>query len=118
MDDNNDGTYSYTFTLELDGVVSIMIQLMEQPGIYATYFSNINLSGSPSLTQYESNIDHPWNGGSIEGLGSQYISGRFKSVIKAPSNGTFTFHLYHDDGIRVYINNNLMFQNWGNMCLK
>jgi RHS repeat-associated protein len=32
--------------------------------------------------------------------------------IKFPSNGTYTFKIYHDDGVRLYIDDKLIIDNW------
>lgn len=45
-------------------------------------------------------------------LGTQYFSVRFTSSFTAPVTGTYSFRTVTDDGVRLYLNNTLMFDEW------
>jgi hypothetical protein len=86
-----------------------------QAGLNAFYFSNTNLSGTPALTRVDTNIDFNWGTGSPGGsVGSDYFSARWIGNISIPvSAGDVTLAATSDDGVRVWVDNQLCLGNWG-----
>ena len=80
---------------------------------YAEYFTNTTLSGSPALTRYESDINHDWGTGSPgSGIPNDGFSARFTQDIWF-DNATYHFTYRSDDGMRMWINDVLVIDHWG-----
>ena len=78
----------------------------------AEYFNNTSLTGTPALTRCESAIDHSWGTGSPDpGVNADNFSARWTAGVDfAP--GDYTFTATADDGIRVYVDGNLLIDHW------
>lgn len=80
---------------------------------YAEYFPNTTLTGSPSLTRYESDLTHDWGtGGPGSGIPNDGFSARYTQDIWFDS-ATYRFTYRSDDGLRVWINDVLIVDSWG-----
>ncbi len=80
---------------------------------YAEYFTNMNLSGGPALTRYETDVNHEWGTGSPgDGIPADGFSARFTQDIWF-EGGTYRFDYRSDDGLRIFINNALVVDYWG-----
>ena len=83
-------------------------------GLKGEYFTNMTLSGTPALTRDESNIDFDWGGGSpADGIPADGFSARCTGTLTAPVTDTYTFAATSDDGSRVYLDDKLIVDNWG-----
>jgi hypothetical protein len=84
-------------------------------GLNAFYYSNTNLSGTPVLTQVDSNVNFNWNSGSPGGsLPGGNFSVRWIGNLNVPvSVGDVTLAALSDDGARVWVDNQLCIGNWG-----
>jgi hypothetical protein len=78
----------------------------------AKYFNNTSLTGDPVLTRCEPTINHSWGTGSPgPGVNSDNFSVRWTAGVGfAP--GVYTFTETADDGIRVYVDGNLLIDHW------
>jgi beta-glucosidase len=85
-----------------------------KPGIKASYYNNKELTGEPVATVYEKQIDHEWQEGEkvIENLRANHFSARYTTDYKPASNGSITFELIADDGVRFSINGKMVFDSW------
>jgi beta-glucosidase len=82
-------------------------------GLQGQFYNNVNLSGSPVLTRTDSNIDFNWNGNSPgQGVNADNWSAQWTGTLTPPTTGTYTFSLTSDDGSRLYINGQLVVDNW------
>lgn len=63
--------------------------------------------------QLDSVIDHSWVAGGPAGLVNNF-SAIWSGLILIPSTGTYSFITESDDGVRLWINNELMVNNWTN----
>ncbi len=80
---------------------------------YAEYFSNTTLSGSPGLTRYESELAHDWGtGGPGSGIPNDGFSARFTQDLWF-DGATYRFTYRSDDGLRLWINDALVIDSWG-----
>ena len=79
------------------------------------YFSNTTLSGTPTLTRDDFSLDFDWANGSADPSLPSDFSGQWSRTFYFP-NGTFRFHIEHDDGVRFYINNVLRLDQWSTCC--
>lgn len=78
----------------------------------ADYFNNTNLSGSTVLARVDDAVDFDWGTGSPgSGVNSDNFSVRWR---RTPffDNGTYRFTATFDDGMRVYVNGNLIIDQW------
>lgn len=81
-------------------------------GLQATYYKSKNLSGG-IVNRVDSKIDFQWKDAApLKGFGADNFSTRWTGKIKVPNNGNYTFHTSSDDGVRVWINNKLVIDNW------
>ncbi len=76
------------------------------------YFNNRNLTGTPTLTRDDAQINFNWNSGSpASGLNSDNFSVRWtRSLSFAP--GHYRFTVTSDDGIRLWVNGQQVLNNW------
>ena len=85
MTDNGDGTYSYSFSLQLDGAVTVITKLLTQGGVNWAWYPNTSLSGTPILYNTTSEIYFYVSEGSfLPGGYRDFISGKLTS--KYPTN--------------------------------
>ena len=82
-------------------------------GVKAEYFTNMTLSDEPAVTRIEENINHSWNDGMpIAGLGTNAISARWTADLEIAIADTFTFISTSDDGVRFWLDDVLLIDNW------
>jgi uncharacterized protein YraI len=76
------------------------------------YFSNRKLQGSPTLVRNDKKIDFNWKDGiPASGLPKDNFSVRWSRTVEfAP--GTYRFYAQADDGIRVYIDDERVLNEW------
>ena len=76
------------------------------------YFDNITLSGEPVLVREDAEIDFAWGDGSpAPGIGPDNFSVRWTGV-RTFENRRYTFHVRADDGVRLYVGNQLVIDQW------
>jgi cysteine-rich repeat protein len=98
MTDNGDGTYSYSYTPNQSGEVTVLVYLEDAPGVYAEHFANTGWSGDPAAVQSFTNINTNWGSGDIYPGRPNSVSSYFYTKLKAPVTGTYSFSLGSDDG--------------------
>lgn len=83
-------------------------------GLQADYFNNITLEGEPDLSRIDANIDFRWTLFSPDQktINYDYYSARWTGKLKAVETGTVDIGIKGDDGYRLYINNELIIDNW------
>ncbi len=86
----------------------------KRPGLTAEYFNNITLKGAPELTRIDPNIDFKWTlfSPDQEKINYDYFSVRWTGELVAPETGTFDIGIKGDDGYRLFINDELIIDNW------
>jgi hypothetical protein len=78
----------------------------------AQYFNNKTLSGTPVLTRTETNINYDWQLSSpASGVTSDNFSVRWTSN-QSFNGGIYRFTVRADDGIRVFVDNNKIVDQW------
>ncbi|MCB0850601.1 MAG: PQQ-dependent sugar dehydrogenase, partial [Bacteroidetes bacterium] len=86
-------------------------------GLLGTYFDNNNLT-NPVFQRVDSKIDFNWGSGSPDGsIGSNTYSVRWEGQIEAPYTENFTFTTSADDGVKLWVNNTLIINEWGGGAL-
>ncbi|RYC50843.1 glycoside hydrolase family 3 C-terminal domain-containing protein [Flagellimonas olearia] len=86
----------------------------QKAGLQAEYFNNITLEGEPALTRVDPVIDFRWTlfSPDQEKINYDFYSARWTGKLKAPETGTFKIGIKGNDGYRVYINGELVVDNW------
>ena len=81
-------------------------------GLQATYFDNKDFTGS-QITRIDKTVNFNWGTGSPDGsIGSNTFSARWVGKIIAPTTGKYTFYTRSDDGVRLWVNGQLLINNW------
>jgi len=79
---------------------------------YNEYFANTNLSGAPTLTGTTSAVNFNWGFGSpAPGFPADFFSVRWVRNVPLEA-GRYRFTVTSDDGVRVWVNNNLIIDRW------
>jgi hypothetical protein len=78
----------------------------------ASYWDNQDLSGDPVLTRDEATIDNDWGGGSPDSsVPVDHFSARWTKMANFDA-GTYQFTATGDDGLRLYIDDRLVIDQW------
>ena len=86
--------------------------LLAQKGLKADYFDGRNFDRYVA-TNYVDQIDFYWNWQApVEGINPHVCSVRYTGRLKSPRTGWYTFSARVDDGIRVWIGEELIINNW------
>ena len=82
------------------------------PGWKGEYFTNPDLAGAPFLVRSDPEINFDWGQGNVvPGMPRDHFSVRWtRTVILEP--GTYRFHARADDGIRIFVDNELVLDQW------
>jgi len=83
-------------------------------GASGKYYNNTNLTGTAAATRIDTAIDFNWDAGSpgVTGVGADNFSVRWDGYLKATTSGNYQFETVSDDGVRVWVNNQLIIDNW------
>jgi GH43 family beta-xylosidase len=80
------------------------------PGLRAEYFGDYL---DRAIVRVEPTLDVVWGaGGPGEGVGVDRFSARWSGVLVAPESGTYTIATETDDGVRVWIDDVLVIDDW------
>jgi hypothetical protein len=90
----------------------------EVPNAFAAeYFNNSSLTGTPVLTNTSAALNYIWGLGSPDPIVSvDHFSARFTKQQSYPP-GTHTFTVQSDDGVRLYLNDQLIIDQWNDHAL-
>ncbi|CAH1201555.1 hypothetical protein PAECIP111893_01653 [Paenibacillus plantiphilus] len=90
---------------------------VEANGLRGAYFNNMDFT-SPMAERTDANINFNWGTGSpASGVDPDTFSVRWKGLIKPQYTETYTFYTNTDDGVRLYVNNVLVIDNWTDHAL-
>jgi|GEM_PF-656371 len=103
-------------TIKLSGSQTGVNYQFEQQGLTAQYWNNVDFAGTPVASQVEPNVNYPYSTGGFgpSGVYPTAYSTRWTGYIIAPVSGNYTFKTLSDDGIRLWINGNLVLNDWSN----
>lgn len=105
---------AYSFADDRPPDASPRIDPMTSPdyGLDAEYFDNPDLTGL-YFRRIESDINHNFSGQPpLPGMGADTFSIRWTGLLTAPVSGTYTFTVLADDGVRLWVNNQLLIDAW------
>jgi hypothetical protein len=80
-------------------------------GLAASYFNNTTLAGSPVLERIEA-VNFTWTASPGAGVNADNFSVRWIGTIEASLTGAFQFQTRSNAGVRLWINGNLVIDNW------
>lgn len=84
------------------------------PNWKAEYYNNTALSGAPALVRDDRYLDHDWGAGSPAPgvIGNDFFSARWTKILNG-NPGYYSIIMTSDDGSRLFVNNQLILDNWG-----
>lgn len=84
-------------------------------GLRGTYYDQLNFAGSPLVTRIDPTVNFNWGTGSPDAsIGADTFSVRWSGFVQPRYTGTYTFYTTTDDGVRLYVNNQLIIDHWVN----
>jgi hypothetical protein len=82
-------------------------------GIRGQYFRGTDLSGGPLVNRIDPEIDFDWADGSADpALPADGFSVRWTGEIELEFSETYTFYANTDDGVRLWVNEQLIIDRW------
>lgn len=80
---------------------------------YSQHFSTNAFSGAPALTRVDPTLDFDFGTGSpASGISSDNFTARWAGEVQALGDDSYTFYTISDDGVRLWVNNQLVIDNW------
>ncbi len=84
-----------------------------QRGLTGEYFADRNLTGTPTFTRTDSQIQFDWDAtGPGPGVPRTEFSARWTGTLVAPVSGTYTLALTADDGCRLFLDGKALIDHW------
>ncbi|WNS43882.1 glycosyl hydrolase [Paenibacillus sp. MMS20-IR301] len=84
-----------------------------KPGLYAQYYNNVALSGTPALVRTDALINFNWRQAAPDpAIAADLFSVRWSGRLSAAYNETYSIYSSSDDGIRVWIDGLLIIDSW------
>ena len=84
-------------------------------GLRGQYFDGIALSGAPKATRVDAEINFDWRDFSPDvNLNKDNWSARWTGEVASPVSGNVTFYARADDGVRVWLGDQLKIDKWRN----
>ncbi len=91
--------------------------LSQGDGLKAEYFDNSDFTNL-KVTRTDSKIDFNWGNGSPDALiGADTFSARWTGQVEAKYSETYNFYTSSDDGVRLWVNNQLVIDKFVNQSL-
>jgi hypothetical protein len=83
-------------------------------GLKGQYYDNKDFTAL-KVTRTDGTVNFDWGTGSpASGVGADTFSVRWTGQVQAPTSGTYTFTTASDDGVRLWVNGQLLVNNWTN----
>jgi beta-glucosidase-like glycosyl hydrolase len=82
-------------------------------GLYAQYYNNINLTGTPVASEVDQNYTDNFNGASpVAGVNATGWSAKWTGTLTPTTTGTYYFSTTSDDGSRLFVNGQELVNDW------
>ncbi len=79
----------------------------------AEYFNNTTVSGPPAFTAVATKVSFDWGYGSPDAtINPDYFSARWVATVNFASENDYDFHLYIDDGAKLWLDGVLILSRW------
>jgi beta-glucosidase len=83
------------------------------PGLRGEYFDNEDFQGAPALTRTDASVDFHWGDGSYrDGGPADHFAARWTGYFVPPADDDYRFTTSADDGVRLYVNDELVIDDW------
>jgi beta-glucosidase len=94
--------------------LSCEVDRQTKQGLWGEYFNNIALQGPPALVRVDPSIDFRWTLFSPQPavISNDWYSVRWTGRLKAPESGDFKIGIEGNDGYRLYLDGELLIDNW------
>jgi hypothetical protein len=81
-------------------------------GLRGDYYDNIDFTGT-RVRRIDPSVNFDWGGGQPDpGIGADTFSVRWLGQVQPRFNETYTFYVVADDGVRLWVNNQLLVDRW------
>jgi hypothetical protein len=81
-------------------------------GLVGDYFDNNNFTGT-MITRTDPTVNFDWGSGApMTGIAADTFSVRWNGQVQAVNSETYTFYTTTDDGVRLWVNNQLLIDKW------
>jgi hypothetical protein len=88
------------------------VPLASGDGLAATYYDNEDFTGK-TVSRIDPTINFDWGTSApVAGFGVDTYSVRWTGSVEAPATGTYTFTGRTDDGVRLWVNGQLIIDYW------
>ncbi|MGG6268119.1 PA14 domain-containing protein [Leptolyngbya sp. AN03gr2] len=84
-------------------------------GLKAEYFDNLDFTNQIA-TRTDSTVNFNWGAGSPHTIAPDTFSVRWSGQVQARFTETYTFYTIADDGVRLWVNDQLVIINWVNQA--
>ncbi len=94
--------------------LSCTIDGKTENGLKGEYYNNVTLGGKPVFTRLDPKVQFQWTlfSPDPEKLSYDFYSVRWTGKLKAPESGKFKIGIDGNDGYRLYLNNQLVIDDW------
>ncbi len=87
----------------------------QQNGLQGEYYTNKSLEGKPLLSKIDEKIDFDFGTGSPHpSIKPNFFSIRWTGWLKVDKSGLYVLSTLSDDGVRLYLDDKLVIDNWTN----
>ena len=95
------------------GELQLQIDSMMMVGLRGEYFDNPEFDTPPVITRYDEEIAFDWGYGSPDpAVTADLFSVQWSGQVTAEYNETYTFSTLSDEGVRLWVNDQQIIDNW------
>ncbi|MFZ9207772.1 MAG: glycoside hydrolase family 3 N-terminal domain-containing protein [Sediminibacterium sp.] len=107
------GRYNKTWNIVPSKYLSTTQNNQNVEGLTAEYFNGIEFGVTPTVKRVDKTINFHWTISTPDPLiTTELFCARWTGNIKAPQTGTYKIGIEGNDGYKLYINNQLIINNW------
>jgi len=91
-----------------------------QGGLLGYYYNTINFSGEPAGSRVDGPINFNWGSGApgVSGVDADQFSIDWTGYIRATESGNYYFQTASDDGVRLWVNGQLVIERWNDHAVE
>jgi cysteine-rich repeat protein len=101
MTDHGNGTYTFDFSINQSGEVSILVIDASSKGVSGEYYRTTNLSGSIAVSNTSSDLNLNWGLDGLPGQNDNW-SAKFTTYIRPPYSGTYSINVAQDNWVSFF----------------
>jgi beta-glucosidase len=83
------------------------------PGLLGRYYANREFAGDPVLVRVDRQINFDWGSHGPKGVADDYFSVTWEGKLIPPQTSLYALAIGSDDGSRLFLNDSLLVDNWG-----